>query len=66
MRVTYRNAGLNKGAEIQLTTEEAMNLLRDTEGDHVSRAAIRFMHELLPKIDRAILHGDSEAEEGAR
>ena len=68
MRVTYHNAGPNKGAEIELGTGEALLLNRLARGPGgiapSSEAARDFMCELLPKLDRAILHGDSEAEEG--
>jgi len=64
MRVTYHNAGLQKGAQIELTIEEASELVREARGDSYSIAAIRLLRDLLPKLEKAILHGDSEAEEG--
>ena len=65
MRVTYHNAGLQKGAQIELTIEEASELVREARGESFSGAALHLMTALLPKLERAVLHGDSEAEEGA-
>jgi len=67
MRVTYHNAGPNKGATINLTTSEVMNLLRAGHGEAqcLQLQAEMFMDQLLPSLEKAILHGDSEAEEGA-
>ena len=67
MRVTYHNSGCQKGAQIELTPEEALLLNRQARGPGDIIAAAHtmsdFVRDLLPKLDRAILHGDSEAEE---
>ena len=63
MKVTYHNSGVYN-VQIKLTIEEANGLVREARGVSYSRAALRLLDALLPKLEKAILHGDSEAEEG--
>ncbi len=64
MRITYKNTGVGKGANIELSTKEAMKLVVMSEANSLSDSAIEFSSEVLKKLEKAILHGDSEAEEG--